>query len=128
MSAFNDPGRSYRAPRSPQTLSVTVEERPLFAPATGLLSYRVELVYTDEGNWTWERFDLLEEVQAPGQRLSYRAVDLDGYRFDRPVIAAGRRALSLADVSHPDVMAIGEDAIIADMRRLDAEAAERRAA
>jgi hypothetical protein len=128
MSAVIHPGlnpdRPYRAPRAPQTLAVDVEQREVFLPATGLLSYRIHLVYTDEGNWSWERFDLLEEVQAVGERLRYRPVDLSTYRTDRVTIAAGLQALIVTDISHSDVMQQVEDEIVADMRRLDEIAAD----
>lgn len=110
--------------RAPQILTVDIEQREVFLPATGILSYRVHLVYTDEGNWSWERFDLLEEVQAIGERLRYRPVDLRTYRLDRVTVANGLQALIVSDVSHPDVMLQIEDAIIADMRRLDETAAD----
>ncbi len=110
--------------RAPQTLTVDIEQRELFLPATGMLSYRVHLIYTDEGNWDWERFDLLQEVQSIGERLRYRAVDLHTYRTDRVTIAAGLQALIRTNISHPDVMLQIDEAIIKDMRRLDEIAAD----
>ena len=111
----------------PYSLSVIIEQRPVFLPGTGIISYIVHLTYEKEGNWDWSSFDLVEEIQSLGKRLAYRTVSLDDYRTDRPVIAAGLRALMIADIVHPEVVEQIEEAIFKDMRDRDDEARERAA-